>query len=284
MKKFYDFMIARESLRLKKAKGDPFPWSDDEILNTYKFTNVKREHDRTTKWMRRYWTDPNNGRPSAEILFNCALFRYFGTAEFAEAIGWQTSWEPHDQAHVKDTAEYRLRHKERVFTGAYVITNQGIAAPKQEVVVDCFLTPFWKAAPKLAKMAASTRSWELAAKEMMKLQGFGGSGFMTKEILQDALHTSVFNFGCSDRNTYCPIGPGANRGLNRLAARPLKSKSKNALAEMLDLYVARKRFWPANFVELELHDIQFQLCEFDKYERVRLGQGKPRSKYRVNTR
>ena len=30
---------------------------------------------------------------------------------------------------------------------------------------------------------------------------------------------------------------------------------------------------------LEMRDIEHSLCEFDKYERVRLGQGAPRSKY-----
>jgi hypothetical protein len=32
-------------------------------------------------------------------------------------------------------------------------------------------------------------------------------------------------------------------------------------------------------IDLEMRDIEHSLCEFDKYERVRLGQGKPRSKY-----
>ena len=31
---------------------------------------------------------------------------------------------------------------------------------------------------------------------------------------------------------------------------------------------------------LEMREIEHCLCEFDKYERVRLGQGRPRSKYK----
>ena len=33
---------------------------------------------------------------------------------------------------------------------------------------------------------------------------------------------------------------------------------------------------------LEMRDIEHCLCEFDKYERVRLGQGKPRAKYKYD--
>ena len=280
---FYAFMVKRENLRLKKASGQPWPWTDDTILQTYKFTNVKRAHDRTTKWFWEEVLDKHRDADPAHILFNCALFRYFGTIEFSQAIGWFDQWRGIEQHHVKSVAARRLANKERVFTGAYVITNQGISAPKQEVVVDHFLTPFWGAAPELARLARGRGSWELVAQEMMKLKGFGGSGFMTKEILQDALLTSVFH-NCTDRNTYCPIGPGAKRGLNRVLDRDHNAPMKfsEGLMQLRNLFHSHTAVghWPNNYVELELHDIQFQLCEFDKYERVKLGEGRPRSKYK----
>ena len=47
---FVDFMIAREKLRINKMKypDDTSKWTQDSILREFKFTNVKREHDRTT--------------------------------------------------------------------------------------------------------------------------------------------------------------------------------------------------------------------------------------------
>jgi len=276
-------MKERESIRFLKEAGSPWPWTQDEILRTYKFTNVKREHDRTTRWMRDNWTKPNANRHSAEILFNCALFRYFGTTEFAQAIGWQTEFgSAAVRSDIKQIARERLSSKQRVFTGAYVITNQGLSLPKEEVVVDYFLQPFWGASDRLSVMAAETKSWRAVASEMRRLQGFGGSGFMTKEILQDALNSGVFKNGCDDRNTYCPVGPGARRGLNRVFDREIKHQQteEKFLEEMIMLFSQRADFWPKDYVKLELHDIQFQLCEYDKKERVRLGQGRPRSKYR----
>ena len=278
---FYEFMKARENIRLVKEAGAPWPWTGDPILQEYKFTNVKREHDRTTKWMRENWTKPHHNRHPSEVLFNCALFRYFGTIEFADRIGWQYDFGRSSvRRAIKEIAAELLANKKRVFTGAYVITNQGMSAPKQEVVVDYFLHPFHGACDRLVILAEKTKSWKAVAKEMMRLQGFGGSGFMTKEILQDALHSGVFVNGCDDRNTYCPIGPGARRGLNRLAGRDLSAKPKTLLEEAIRLFEAREGEWPKGWIELELHDIQFQLCEYDKYERVRLGEGRPRNRYR----
>ena len=54
------------------------------------------------------------------------------------------------------------------------------------------------------------------------------------------------------------------------------------LSEMKRLLDLARDTLPDWMPELELHDIQFQLCEFDKYERVRLGEGRPKARYRRN--
>ncbi|WP_374407399.1 nucleotide kinase domain-containing protein [Pelagerythrobacter sp.] len=274
---FFAFMAAREQLRIRKESGEPWPWSEDNILNTYKFTNVKRENDRTTQWMRRYWTRPNEDRPEGEIIFNCALFRYFGTSEFAAAVGWQREWKPDRCIAI---ASERATRKERVFTGAYIVPTLGHRGPKAEAVCNLILSPLWERREVIARVALETRRWEPVAVEMRRLPGFGGTGFMAKEVLQDVMHTRVLA-NARDRNTWCPAGPGARRGLNRVHGRPVGRALGEAklLSEMIALLEASESALPSFMPELELHDIQFQLCEYDKYERVRLGEGRPKSRY-----
>lgn len=276
--RLYDFMIKREHLRLVKEAGrSPWPWSDDDILNTYKFTNVKRAHDKTTRLLvEEFYVPGLNDAPEIALL-NCAMFRYFGTIEFARAVGWQEDFYPE---HIKRVAKDRLAAGARVFTGAYVITNQGIKAPKQDVVVDIFLKGIWENSSLLAQNAKD-RKWRNVARQMQTIKGFGGTGFMTKEVLLDTMFTSFWPGPVLDRDDWCPAGPGARRGINRLLGRDLKvsMKEEGALYYMREIFALRESFWPNDWVKLELHDIQFQLCEFDKYERVRLGQGRPRSKY-----
>ena len=278
--RFFEFMAKREALRLKKESGAPWPWSDDEILNTYKFTNVKREHDRTTRWMREFWTNPNASRPAGEIIFNCALFRYFGTTDFAAAVQWQRQWSPQRAITI---ARQRMNSQQRVFTGAYIIPTLGERKPKCEVVCERILSPLWVRRDQLAEVAISTSSWRKTGELLMQLPGFGGTGFMAKETLQDVMQTPVLR-NATDRNIWCPAGPGARRGLNRITGRPIGTRSKpsDALREMIQLFEISKENLPEYMPELELHDIQFQLCEFDKYERVRNGEGRPKAKYNPN--
>jgi hypothetical protein len=288
---FFDFINEREEVRQRRLAGFSFPWTDDPILRAYKFTNVHRHYDRTSRELRdrfyeRYYNDDRRS-----VLMNCALYRYFGTWEFAEAVGWK-DYDTFDFQGVIDIADQRFRDGLRVFTGAYVITNQGISAPKQEVVVNYFLKDLHKAVPALLEIAQKTQKWEKVSDRMRQINGFGGTGFMTKEILLDTTYTGFwerkrqepsgsFSFPI-DWHTWTPIGPGARRG----AARVLGDDSATPVSESKSLWVIREllesvpSMWKHS-EPLVPTDIQFQLCEFDKYERVRLGQGKPRSRYRA---
>jgi hypothetical protein len=185
---FFSFMRERENVRLRKEAGDFFPWTDDPILRDFKFTNVHRHHDKTSRVLREKFYTPKFDHEPRDILMNAALFRYFGTWEFAEAIGWQR-WDKFDFKGIIDLAAKRLANKERVFTGAYVITNGGISAPKQEVVVDTYLSGLHGHATYISDLARASQSWEKVGKAMMDLPGFGGSGFMTKEVLLDTTYT-----------------------------------------------------------------------------------------------
>lgn len=278
---YFAFMRERESIRLKKIAGDSFPWTEDKILQEYKFTNVKRLHDKTTQVLKTEIYDKNlDAAPELQLL-NAAIFRYFGTYEFALALGFQHDFNPQ---HIKNLAEQRAQEKKRVFTGAYVITNQGIKAPKREVVVDYFLTGLWEKALGIVGVAQRGGSWEKVIGTLRTIQGFGGTGFMAKEVVLDTMLTNFWlNGKPKDNNTWCPCGPGARRGLNRIAGRPLTFNQKEELflSEMVNLFAESRSHWPEDYVVLELHDIQFQLCEYDKYLRVANGEGRPRSKYKV---
>lgn len=300
---FFEYLGERERVRLRKEADlraledgeDPQgpPWTNDPILQRYKFTNVRRHHDRTSMELRKRFYEKHYDDDRRSILMNAALFRYFGTWEFADAVGWQ-DYETFDFEGIKAIASERLAARERVFTGAYVITNQGISAPKQEVVVDHFLKVLHANTPFVIHHAAISQSWEEVARLMREYKGFGGTGFMTKEILLDTTYTGFwekqvrshdggsFSFP-KDWLSWTPIGPGALRGAARIlgdnSAKPVTNAT--AFQVIMDLYELQGVMKPHDIDgDLSPTDIQFGLCEFDKYERVRLGQGRPRSTYR----
>ena len=279
IERFCYWINERHSIYQRRLSGAPPPWTDDPILQEYKFTNPFRENDRVTVWMRQNWTKPNSNRLHGEIIFNCCLFRMVGTSEFADVHGWVEEFNPE---YTKSLIEERLKQGLRTFTGAYIITNQGLKAPKSEVVVDHFLSPIWENKEALAQIAAETQSLEKVHEALAAYKGWGGGGFMSYEVVTDLNYTPVLS-SAKDRNSWANAGPGAIRGLNRILGNPLKKGMTQAVAnDFMRKLLSTAPFYTMPHVPLDQVDmrtIEHSLCEWDKYERVRLGQGKPRSIY-----
>lgn len=283
VRRFVKYMVEREHIRIRKEAGQPRPWTKDPILSVYKFTNVRRANDFTTRYFDRLYSAAlmgSKGRSHAQILYLCGLYRYFGTTQFAVEVGAPPK---HDVARILKVVKKLRDNDQKVFTGAYVITNGGRSEPKEHVVIE-YLQGLWDNAGKITNMMDSAQSWRVGYEQLSELDGFGGSGFMAKEVLQDYL--MVFPKRIGDVDTWTPVGPGARRGLNRIWGRPARpTMQQNEAAyirDCLELRTLVQDHWNIahpHADDLSAHDVQFCLCEFDKYERTRLGQGRPRSIY-----
>ena len=85
VERFFYWINERHAIYQRRNMGVPrSEWTEDPILQEYKFTNPFRENDRVTLWMRNNWTKPNDNKNWSEIIFNCCLFRMVGSTEFSE--------------------------------------------------------------------------------------------------------------------------------------------------------------------------------------------------------
>tara|TARA_R110000824_G_scaffold86433_3_gene213857 strand:- start:1178 stop:2014 length:837 start_codon:yes stop_codon:yes gene_type:complete len=261
---FNSFMEERHNIFIRKEiNNEPYPWSDDAILTEYSFCNVYRELDRVTIWIRENWREPYADHPN--LPFAMAMARQINWPDTLDEIGFPTEWRPD---HVKTIMQDRMAKKQKVYTGAYMLTGT-LGGTKIEQTVDKILTPLYANFP--CDFSSIENSW----KSFLPYAGF--SDFMSYEVVTDLRHTKWLE-KAPDIMTWANPGPGAMRGLNRIFGRPLDSKQKKPLfiQEMRDLLaILNNRPLP-----LEMRDIEHCLCEFDKYERTRLGQGRPRSRYK----
>ena len=261
---FNDFMVERHNIFIRKEiNNDPYPWSNDAILTDYSFCNVYRELDRVTIWIRENWREPYADHPN--LPFAMAVARQINWPDTLEEIGFPTEWRPQ---HVKNIMQDRMANKQKVYTGAYMLTGT-LGGTKIEQTVDKILTPLYANFP--CDFSSIENSW----KSFLPYAGF--SDFMSYEVVTDLRHTKWLK-NAPDIMTWANPGPGAMRGLNRIFGRPLDSKQKKPLfiQEMRDLLALLNN----EPLPLEMRDIEHCLCEFDKYERARLGQGRPRAKYK----
>lgn len=267
----------RERIRTKKEEEglDP-PWTDDKILQEYKFCQVFRDDDRTSRWFIEHMRDPL--RMSPEVFMATVIFRWFNLIQTGETIlkyDLHTDWDP-------TIADVQIRKQNQWITGAYVIKSPD-GLDKLQGVIRCINYMWYRKEEILEKaynyMDSMEKMWEY-------LRGFPFQGpFMAYEIVTD-LSFTMFLKDATDRLTWANAGPGAMRGLNRLTGRPLdfKRKSNDWVGEMNELYeICKLRLSPSilksNRHAFELREIEGGLCEFDKYSRILKGEGRTRSKY-----
>jgi hypothetical protein len=270
------YIKERENIRLRKEAGQPWPWTKDKILQSGKFTNVQREYDRTTKEFHSVFSHHYRTAPPEVLLLNCAIARWFGTAEFYHSLGWQSSFNAYV---LESAANARMAAGRAVFTRAYVITNGGQSIPKTEYVSHKVLASLWFRAKGVVERIDQTRTWRAGYDQLRHAEGHGGTGFMAKEVLLDYI---TYVPALVDRYGWTPVGPGAMRGLGRILAQDPNAKAKDPLDTILLILDKVGPWWQEMSYgqrALSAHDIQFCLCEYDKYERVRLGEGKMKNQY-----
>jgi hypothetical protein len=273
--KFFYYIGERHLIHSRKSRGKSFPWTEDKILQTYSFCNVFRELDSVTIWIRENWREPYADHPN--LPFAMSVARQINWPPTLAEIGFPKVWEPE---RVKTIMQARKDRKEKVYTGAYMLTGT-LGGTKVQQTVDKILTPLYENPPTLYPESLE-KTWE----QYLPYAGF--SGFMSYEVVTDLRHTKHLQHA-QDIMTWANPGPGAKRGLNRIHGREINWSSRKhdwnkEMKELLDMaidtasidYKHLERALP----QLEMRDIEHSLCEFDKYERVRLGEGRPRAKYR----
>lgn len=201
----------------------------------------------------------------------------------------------------------------KVYTGAYMIRAESdpnaawYSWSKHKYIAEIVLGRLWEDREEWAAFLepdVSDARDEIAAREALRpsledvwskfqqKRYVGWGPFMAYEVVTDLRHTRYLR-DAPDIYHWANAGPGAIRGLNRLYGRDLNAKPKPTTTNLemcllmhdLNSYpgedfaatfgpwknVAQRRF--------EMRDVEHTLCEFDKYERVRLGEGKMRAKY-----
>lgn len=267
----------REQMRLRKERGGDPPFTVDGILAKYRFCNVRREDDRVTAWIKAHIREPFSMHP--HLWFMLCIARQINwppTLADLLAHSWvNEGWNPDGMVEVMTT---RQQLEQQVYTGAYMVRGGPKGMPKAEWTALHVLKPLWDDRHLMEENLANEPTLQGTAEGLQEYQGWGP--FMSYQAVVDMRFTRLLG-EAPDRASWAAAGPGTIRGLNRLQGRIVHGQlsQEQALVEMRELYplVSGK-------VICDFSDIPNVLCEYDKYERVRNGEGKPRSLYKPETR
>jgi len=290
IKGFLNWMAERHSIYLRRLKGEPKPWTKDKILRDFKFTNVFRELDKVTIWIRENWKEPYADHPN--LWFAMCVARQINhpeTLKELEPLVFAKTWNAKKAAKIMDARKAR---GEKVYTGAYMIraesdpNKEWYSWSKNLYMTEIVLGRVWKARKDFYKLMETEPSLQEVNDWLCTFHGWGG--FMSYEVTTDLRHTGYLD-RAKDIKTWANPGPGAKRGTHRILFNtrrgdlPTGFKRPDYQQAMQEFLAAAKDKLEGTAIfkghRFEMRDIEHSLCEFDKYMRVKNGEGRPRSRY-----
>lgn len=282
--KFFATARERYQIKLRREIGQPWPWTDDIHFQTWSFTNVHREDDRTTRWFRENIRQPladqisdydQGVKDRVKLVESTMIFRWFNRISTGEIIKdlLLGEWD------YKEAYTRLAQVDGPIITGAYII----LGVPGQSKW-EGVLEAIERARPQLPKMVDKWVNHRLYEKESLEeawsdLKSIDYIGpFMAYELVMDLRYTPILN-EATDVMTWGNLGPGATRGMSwvmygnadTLNAGPASQKKMLGwMAELLEMS-KQEEHWPQGWPHWEMHEVEMWLCEFAKYMRASHG-------------
>ena len=274
-----EFVHEREQIRMNKENGFLKPYTLDPILGKFRFCNIRRRDDRVSKWLlKNYYRDL-----TGDVWFRALL---------ARLINWPpTLLHLMERGVIPHRAEefnaYEFlnamreleERKEKTYSSAYIVYPTNVEGNTKAVnLCEYIIKPTIGMASGMRTAVASNSlkySTELLA------TSFGIKTFIAGQVTADLTYLRGQLDRAIDLYFWAPMGPGSQRGLNRLHQRALTKKTTEKKFNE-ELHNARTIIVDSNnrYNDLTLHDVQNIMGEFDKYQRVKTGEGKPRQLYK----
>ena len=296
----------------KDVLGEEKPWTEDPILQQYKFTNVRREHDRQTKELIRL-VSHNPDLTLKEKIANTFLFRAWNNAETFTTFGGP--WKLHVVYNplTKESARvvYNLASAEQPdrlwFSSAY---NQGGTkqswsklcpedpeqlAVEPDIPLRVFHVGVWLGRDNVIQRILASKDQKECFETIKSVRGF--ADFLAYQVFVDLTYIEDFPFS---ENEFVVAGPGCKRGIDNLFIDKAGMTYEECLFWLRDRFdklmyrMEEKGLWdnsdPWNpdklFFDLKPYDRRMNImslencfCEFSKYMKALEGSGRPKVRY-----
>lgn len=276
LNQFLWFVTERQRIYQRRFIKDELPpWTDNTILRNYHFCHVYRECDAATRYLRQYILSEDDG---VDVLFNVIVFRLVNRPESFEAMGGVTPAMDFDTDEaVARLCEFGKRNP--VFSPAYRIPAHRFVDSDSKVENVLYGIVRDDLLPNLSEYAdqvLEADTMETAHAALTELRGIGD--FIGYELVID-LNYELLPF---HENDFVNVGPGARAGLDRIWGDidDYEGKIRWIVEEqeaLFDEYDLDFYYWNGEREKrLSCRDIEHSMCEWNKHQRVKSGDGHTR--------
>jgi len=267
---YWKFAAERQNIFFNRFNNENYPWTDDEILGKYKFTNVYRATDRVSQYLIKNVIYKGSQKPE-EIFFRLILFKIFNrisTWEVLESELGRISFKDYSfKKYDKILSEVR-QHKFPIYSAAYIMASgrstYGFARKHQNHLKLIEFMIKEKVPYRLQHCKEMREAYNI-------LHSYPTIGdFLAYQYVTDINYSTLTNFSEME---FVKAGPGAKDGIVKCFTDfegysfedIIRLMADNQEMEFERLGLVFQNLWGRN---LQLIDCQNIFCEVDKYSRV----------------
>lgn len=263
---FWNFAHLRQDVYIRRVAGEPFPWTDNPIVNKYRFTNPYRASDRVSQFLIKDVIYSKNRAPE-DTLFRILLFKIFNKIEtwrILELEFGELAWRTFDAESFAEVLTSASTQNLKIYNGAYIMPDcpkfRGERKHQNHLrLLDSLLSN------GLADLITQAESLKEVFLILRQVPSFGD--FLAFQYAIDINYSEIIDFSEMD---FVVAGPGARRGISKVF--PLRRDYEQVIAEVCqnqeEEFERRglefKTLWGR---PLQLIDVQNLFCEVDKYTR-----------------
>lgn len=267
---YWRFAAERQAIFHRRLAGAPAPWTEDKILQRYKFTNAYRASDRVSQYLIQH-VIYNSTHSYEDTIFRILLFKVFNRIDtwmrLAPAVQ-PLCYKTGDLIELESILSAALSNGERIYSAAYIMpSGTSIYGYKNKHKTHIRLL---RDAMRngLTDKLVSSKSMSVAFKHLRAIPTIGD--FLAYQYVTDINYAEVVNFSEMD---FVVPGPGARDGIRKCFTDLGEYSEADIIKMMAEKQEDYFRRYELNFLSLwgrplQLIDCQNIFCEVDKYARV----------------
>ncbi|QGG43209.1 hypothetical protein GEV26_08000 [Aeromicrobium yanjiei] len=265
---YWRFAARRQLTYEAKVLGKNEPWSDDPIIQKFRFTNCYRVADRVSQYLVKEVAYRGQQDP-LEVAFRVLLFKIFNRVSTWELLTSELgtpAWETFDFEAYNRVLSSAFARSTRLYSAAYVMPNPALGESRKHSNHLRLLEYAFSAGVIDDALRAGSMKETYAV--LRGLPSFGA--FLAYQFTIDLNYSTALNFSEMD---FVVPGPGALDGIRKCFgpdSAGIEVEIIQHMAETQDLHFERLglSFNGLYGRRLQLVDCQNLFCEVDKYARV----------------
>lgn len=267
---YWEFAYKRQEVFYARFNGKPKPWSDDLILQKYKFTNAYRIADRVSQYLVKNIIYNGNHYSEEDQVFRILLFKFFNRIETWQALEnsfGEIKYSTYNRMHYEQVLGSLIEAQIRIYSAAYIVPSGKSSFGYKEKYKNNLSLIELIMKEKFSIKIARMRSLKELYETLLSYPTIGK--FLAFQYAIDINYSEICDFS---EMSFVIAGPGAQSGIEK-CFNQIKYNYENIIRFVTehqeDEFNKRGLQFKMLFGRpLQLIDCQNLFCETDKYARV----------------